>query len=186
MEGHRVGYIRVSTIDQSTARQLVGIELGRVFEDKASGKTRERPALIEMLAYVRSGDEVFIHSMDRLARNLRELLDLVTQMTSKGIRVHFMKEGLTLNGDDSPMAKLMMQMMGAFAEFERSLIHERQKEGIAIAKAEGVYKGRKPKLSPAQEAEIKQLAQTRITRTQLAERFTISRGTLYKVLGEAG
>ena len=183
MQGQRVGYKRVSTVDQKNDRQLLGVELSRIFEDKASGKSRERPALSEMLAYVRSGDEVLVHSMDRLARNLRDLLDLITQLTAKGVRISFIKEGIYITGEDSPMAKLMLQMMGAFAEFERSLILERQREGIALAKAEGVYKGRKPKLSKIQEEEIKQLAQTRMNRTELAEKFGVSRGTLYKVLG---
>lgn len=186
MDGQRVGYIRVSTEDQSTARQLAGVEVTRVFEDRVSGKSVERPALQEMLLYLRSGDELVVHSMDRLARNLRDLLDLITKLTSKGVRVSFVKEGISLTGDDSPMAKLMLSMMGAFAEFERSLILERQKEGIAVAKAAGAYKGRRPKLSAAQEEEIRKLAQTRITRTELAEKYSISRGTLYKVLGETG
>jgi len=186
MTGQRVGYKRVSSDEQSNMRQLLGLELGRVFEDKVSGKSTDRPALQEMLLYLRSGDELYIHSMDRLARNLRDLLDLMTQLTSKGVRVTFIKESITLTGEDSPMAKLMLSMMGAFAEFERSLILERQKEGIAIAKAEGAYRGRKAKLTKAQEKEIRQLAQTRMTRAELAQKFSVSRSTLYKVLGEVG
>jgi len=181
-DGQRVGYRRVSTIDQSTLRQLEGLVLNRVFEDRLSGKNVNRPALQEMLAYLRSGDELLVHSMDRLARNLKDLLDLISKLTAKGIQVTFIKEGITLTGEDSPMAKLMLSMMGAFAEFERALILERQREGIAIAKTKGVYKGRKAKLSKVQEEEIRKLSGTRITRTELAERFGISRGTLYKVL----
>lgn len=184
MNGQRVGYKRVSTVDQSTDRQLEGEVLVRTFEDRLSGKSAERPALLEMITYVRQGDEVVVHSMDRLARNLRDLLDLTTQLTNKGVTVTFLKEKQSLTGDDSSMAKLTLSMMGAFAEFERSLILERQREGIALAKGKGVYKGRKPKLTKVQEAEIRQLASTKTPRTELAKKYGISRGTLYNVLGQ--
>ena len=183
MTGQRVGYRRVSTADQTTARQLDGLELDRVFEDKLSGKDVRRPALQEMISYARDGDEVVVHSMDRLARNLRDLLDITTALTTKGVRVTFSKEGICLSGDDSPMAKLMLQLMGSFSEFERSLILERQREGIAIAKGKGVYQGRKPKLDKAQEEEIRELAATKMKKTELAAKFGISRATLYKVIG---
>ena len=115
----RVGYVRVSSVDQNTVRQLEGIEVERTFTDKASGKDTARPKLDEMLAFVRDGDAVIVHSMDRLARNLDDLRRIVRTLTGKGVRVEFVKENLTFTGEDSPMATLLLSVMGAFAEFER-------------------------------------------------------------------
>ena len=157
MIGQKIGYIRVSTLEQNQERQLEGITLDKVFTDKASGKSTDRPALQELLNFVREGDTVIVHSMDRLARNLDNLRYLVQTLTQKGIAVEFVKEHLTFTGNDSPMAQLMLSVMGAFAEFERALIKERQREGIALAKKKGVYKGRKPSLSQEQIKEIKEL-----------------------------
>src|SRR5512144_957634 len=134
MQGQRIGYIRVSTLDQTEARQLEGIEVAKVFTDKASGKDAKRPQLEMLLSFVRTGDTVVVHSMDRLARNLDDLRRIVQTLTGRGIRIEFVKERLLFTGEDSPMANLMLSVMGAFAEFERALIHERQREGIALAK----------------------------------------------------
>jgi DNA invertase Pin-like site-specific DNA recombinase len=139
MKGKRVGYIRVSSVDQNTVRQLEGVRLDRVFTDKASGKDTKRPQLEAMLEFVREGDAVLVHSMDRLARNLDDLRKLVVGLTKRNIRVEFVKESLTFTGEDSPMATLLLNVMGSFAQFERELIKERQREGIAIAKKNGVY-----------------------------------------------
>ena len=144
MKSKRVGYVRVSSVDQNTVRQLEGIRLDRVFTDKASGKDTKRPQLEALLEFVREGDLVVCHSMDRLARNLDDLRRLVMGLTKRGIRVEFVKESLTFTGEDSPMATLLLSMLGAVSEFERALIKERQREGIEIAKKKGVYKGRKP------------------------------------------
>lgn len=122
LQGHRIGYIRVSTFDQNPERQLEQVDVSKVFTDKASGKDTERPALEELLAFVREGDTVVVHSMDRLARNLDDLRRLVQQLTKRGIRIEFVKECLTFTGEDSPMANLLLSVMGAFAEFERALI----------------------------------------------------------------
>ena len=146
----RVGYIRVSTLDQNTERQLDGQELDKVFTDKASGKDTKRPQLQAALDYLREGDSLVVHSMDRLARNLDDLRRIVLGLTSKGVLVEFVKERLTFTGEDSAMSQLLLSVMGAFAEFERSLIRERQREGIALAKKAGVYKGRKPSLTDEQ------------------------------------
>jgi DNA invertase Pin-like site-specific DNA recombinase len=137
----RVGYIRVSTVDQNTERQLDGEELDKVFTDKASGKDTKRPQLQAALDYLRGGDILVVHSMDMLARNLDDLRRIVLGLTSKGVLVEFVKERLTFTGEDSAMSQLLLSVMGAFAEFERSLIRERQREGIALAKKAGVYKG---------------------------------------------
>jgi DNA invertase Pin-like site-specific DNA recombinase len=133
MSGQRIGYIRVSTFDQNTERQLEGIKVDRIFTDKASGKDIKRPQLEELMIFVRTGDTVVVHSMDRLARNLDDLRRIVQTLTRREVRIEFVKEHLNFTGEDSPMANLMLSVMGAFAEFERSLIHERQREGIALA-----------------------------------------------------
>ena len=183
MSGKKIGYIRVSSFDQNPERQLEGIVLNKKFVDKASGKsTSSRPQLEAMLDYVRDGDTVVVHSMDRLARNLDDLLKLVTQLTSQEVKVEFLKEGLTFTGEDSPIAKLLLSVMGAVAEFERSLIRERQREGIVLAKKRGAYKGRKASLSAEQVEEIKmQLAQG-YKKSHIAKDFKISRETLYQYL----
>ncbi|PZU54864.1 MAG: hypothetical protein DI561_03630 [Thauera sp.] len=180
--GHRIGYRRVSTLDQTTERQLDGVELDTVFEDKASGKDAQRPQLQAALRHARAGDLFICHSMDRLARNLDDLRRIVDDLTGRGVAVQFMKEGMTFTGKDDPMARLMLSVMGAFAEFERSLIRERQREGIEVAKAKGVYKGRKPSLTGERlEALRKRLKEPgRVNMTQLAKDFGISRETLYQ------
>lgn len=138
----QVAYRRVSSLDQSTARQLDGQTFDEVFEDKVSGATTERPALQDMLRFVRKGDEVHVHSIDRLARSLEDLLSLVKGLIAKGVAVRFHKEQLHFTGEANPMQELMLSLLGSVAQFERSMIRERQREGIAKAKENGVYKGR--------------------------------------------
>ncbi|MBT0663533.1 recombinase family protein [Geobacter pelophilus] len=175
-----VGYIRVSSLTQNIERQLEGIELDEIFTDKLSGKDTERPALQEMIKFVRKGDTVMVHSMDRLARNLADLQNLVEQLTNKGVSVTFVKNSLTFTGEDDPMKKLMLQIMGAVAEFERSIIKERQKEGVQIAKAKGLYKGRKQEMTPERIAEIKNRIEAGEPKAQIAKDLKISRDTLYR------
>lgn len=181
----RVGYIRVSTLDQNTVRQLDGIEVERVFTDTASGKDTTRPQLEELIAFVRDGDVVVVHSMDRLARNLDDLRRLVRTLTAKGVRVEFVKEHLSFTGEDSPMSNLLLSVMGAFAEFERSLILERQREGIAAAKQRGVYTGRRPALTPERAQQLRERAAAGEQKSALAKEFGISRETLYSYLRAA-
>ena len=182
MPGQRIGYVRVSSFDQNPERQLENISLNRVFTDKASGKDTKRPELEALLAFVREGDTVVVHSMDRLARNLDDLRRLVQMLTKRGIRIEFVKEGLHFTGEDSPMANLLLSVMGAFAEFERALIRERQREGIALAKKRGAYRGRKKALSPEQVAALRQRAAAGEQKAALAREFGISRETLYQYL----
>jgi DNA invertase Pin-like site-specific DNA recombinase len=177
--GQTVGYVRVSSLDQNTDRQLDGQQFDRTFTDRVSGKDTDRAELDAMIRYVRDGDTVIVHSMDRLARNLDDLRRLVRELTGKGVRVAFTKEGLTFTGDDSPMATLLLSVMGAFAEFERSLIRERQREGIALARARGIYTGRKPALSPSQASELRQRVTSGESISMLARNFGISRQTAY-------
>ena len=176
----RVGYIRVSTLDQNTERQLDGQELDKVFTDKASGKDTKRPQLQAALDYLREGDCLIVHSMDRLARNLDDLRRIVLGLTSKGVLVEFVKERLTFTGEDSAMSQLLLSVMGAFAEFERSLIRERQREGIALAKKAGVYKGRKPSLTNEQAQQLRARITAGEKKAALAREFGISRETLYQ------
>lgn len=182
MKGQRIGYVRVSSTDQNPQRQLEGVELDRVFTDKASGKDTQRPQLDALLTYAREGDRVVVHSMDRLARNLDDLRRLVQQITRRGIGVIFVKENLTFTGEDSPMANLLLSLMGAFAEFERALIHERQIEGIALAKKRGAYRGRKKTLSPDQVATLRHRVGAGEQKAALAREYNISRETLYQYL----
>ncbi len=168
MSGQRVGYIRVSSLDQNTDRQLDGVELDRVFTERASGKDPHRPELEALLGFVRDGDTVIAHSMDRLARNLDDLRALVRALTGRGVRVQFVKEQLTFTGEDSPMATLLLSVMGAFAEFERALIRERQREGTTLAKARGVYKGRKKSLTREQVKDLHTRAEAGEPKASLA------------------
>lgn len=185
--GERVGYERVSTVEQSTDRQLADVAVDRTFTDKASGKSTDRPALAEALRYVRDGDSLIVHSMDRLARNTEDLLRVVRELTAQGVRVEFIKEGLTFTGDDSPMNNLLLSMLGAVAQFERALILERQREGIAIAKAKGVYKGRKAKLTADQAEELRTRLAAGESATMLAAEYGVSRQSVYnyRALAEA-
>jgi DNA invertase Pin-like site-specific DNA recombinase len=182
--GKRVGYTRVSSLDQSSVRQLDGVDLDKVFTDQASGKDTNRPQLQACLDYIRDGDELVVHSMDRLARNVEDLLGIVRRLTEKGVVVRFIKENLSFTGEDSPMANLLLTLLGAVAQFERSLIRERQREGIANAKKAGIYKGRKPTLTTEQAATLRLRAKTE-KKSALAREFGISRETVYQYLAAA-
>ena len=182
MTGQKIGYIRVSSEDQNTERQLEGVQLDRTFTDKVSGKSTDRPALQEMLRFVRDGDHLFVHSMDRLARNLVDLRQMVQDLTGRGVKVSFTKENLTFTGSDEPISVLLLSVMGAVAEFERAILRERQAEGIRIAKAKGAYKGRTAALTPDKVEEISQLVAAGIPKAKIARDLKICRETLYKYL----
>jgi DNA invertase Pin-like site-specific DNA recombinase len=185
--GQVVGYLRVSSLDQKELRQLEGIHLDKRFVDKASGKDLHRPELEQLVGYVREGDTVICHSMDRLARNLDDLRKVVLGFTDRGVHVRFEKENLTFTGEDSPMSHLLLSVMGAFAQFERDLIRERQREGIALAKLrEGAYVGRKHCLNPTQAKELRRRVAAGESKTALAGELGISRQTLYRYVGGAG
>ena len=182
MAGQRIGYVRVSTFDQNPERQLDSMPVDRTFTDKASGKDAKRPQLEDMMSFARTGDTVVVHSMDRLARNLDDLRRIVQALTRRGVRVEFVKEHLVFTGEDSPMANLMLSVMGAFAEFERALLRERQREGIALARQRGVYRGRKKSLSDIEITELRRRINEGDKKAQLARDFGISRETLYQYL----
>ena len=186
--GKCFGYVRVSSTDQNTARQLEalgGIPGIKIFEDKCSGGNANRPELETLLRCVDLGDSIVVYSMDRLARNLDDLRRLVNDLTGKGVKVEFKKEGLTFGGDDTPMAQMMLSIMGAVAEFERAMIRERQREGIDAAMKAGKYKGgRKKALTEEQQAELRRRIEAGGKKAALAREFGISRESLYCYLGK--
>lgn len=181
--GVRVGYVRVSSFDQNPDRQLEHMhDVDRVFTDIASGKDTTRPQLQALLDYARAGDTIVVYSMDRLARNLDDLRAIVRRETARGVKVRFIKENLLFAGDDSPMATLMLSILGAVAQFERELIKERQREGIELAKSRGAYQGRKRSLSAMQLAEIKEKLAAGVKKSVVAREYGVSRETLYQYL----
>jgi DNA invertase Pin-like site-specific DNA recombinase len=173
-------------IAQNADRQLEHLHADRVFTDHASGKDIGRPQFQAMLTYAREGDTIVVHSMDRLARNVDDLRRIVQQETRRGVRMEFVKENLMFTSEDSPMANLMLSVLGAVAQFERDLIRERQREGIALAKQRGVYRGRKKALPEDKVEELRRRANAGEKRGPLAREFGISRETLYQYLRSAG
>jgi DNA invertase Pin-like site-specific DNA recombinase len=182
MKGKLIGYIRVSSADQNTERQLDGITLDKVFTDTCSGKDTNRPQLTAAIDYMRDGDTLVVHSMDRLARNVDDLRRVVKSLTAGDITVRFCKENLTFTGDDCPMNNLLLTLLGAVAEFERAMIRERQREGIAIAKGKGVYAGRKQQLTEQQITELAERVGMKHSKAQIARDLGVSRKTLYNYL----
>lgn len=183
--GQRIGYVRVSSVDQNADRQREHLKADKVFTDRASGKDTARPQLQALLAYAREGDTIVVHSMDRLARNVDDLRRIVQEQTKRGVRVQFLKENLTFTGEDSPMANLMLSILGSIAQFERDLIKERQREGIALAKQRGAYRGRKRALPPEKLGEMVRRVQAGEKKAKIAREFNISRQTLYESLRRA-
>lgn len=186
MSGKQIGYIRVSTHDQNTARQLDGIQLDKVFEEHASGQSVERPAFQACLEYLCDGDVLYVHSIDRLARNLQDLLNIVTSLKEKGVTLVFHKEKLEFTGNDKngkgdAFQELQLHIIAAVAQFERALILERQREGIAIAKRNGKYKnvGRRPILSDEQVGELRTKLKKGTKIAALAREYAVSRQTIY-------
>ena len=185
--GQKIGYARVSSKDQNLDRQLAALKkekVFRIFTDTVSGSSTQRPGLDGALNYVRAGDQLIVVSMDRLARSLIDLHRLVDELTERGVSVKFLKEGQTYSLDSSPVAKLMLGLLGSVAEFERSIIRERQAEGIAKAKARGVYKGRAKVLNEEQVAQAREWVGAGIPKAEVARRLGIGRTTLYKYLAD--
>lgn len=178
----KVGYVRVSSVDQNTERQLDGVQLDKVFTDKVSGATTDRPQLHAMLDYVREGDVIYVHSIDRLARSLVDLLALVKGLTERGVHVHFHKEGLVFTGEANPTQELMLNIMGSVAQFERTMIRERQREGVAKAKAKGVYKGRAKSVD---DEAIRSLVASGVSYRKAAEQLEVSLSTVQRAMKAA-
>ena len=183
--GQKIAYARVSSKDQNLDRQLAALKkekVFRVFTDTVSGSSTQRPGLDGAFNYVRAGDQLIVVSMDRLARSLIDLHRLVDELAERGVSVKFLKEGQTYSLDSSPVAKLMLGLLGSVAEFERSIIRERQAEGIAKAKARGVYKGRAKVLNEEQVVQAREWVSEGVPKAEVARRFGIGRTTLYKYL----
>jgi len=182
-----IGYRRVSSVDQNLDRQDLG-EVDRLFDDKASGKDRNRPELASCLAYVREGDTLRVYSADRLARSLTDLLHLVDDLTGRGVRVEFVSESMVFDRDSAdPYARCLMQVMGAFAELERALIRSRQAEGIALAKAKGgVYKGRPPALTSEEVRGARERRVLGVTVARLCRDHGVSKTTMQAALAGEG
>lgn len=180
-----VGYVRVSSAEQNVERQLDGVSVDRCFTDRASGRDTNRPQLVAALAFVRDGDTLIVHSMDRLARNTEDLLRVVRQLNEKGVTVSFYKERLTFAGQQDPLAELMLTVLAGIAKFERALIRERQREGIELAKKAGKYKGRRRALSTADVNEAREQLARGAGKATVARAFGVSRQTLYKYIRSA-
>ncbi len=176
-----VGYMRVSSVDQSLDRQLDGVELDRVYEEKISGKDREHPQLKECLSFLREGDVLHVHSMDRLSRNLKDLLNIVSELVDKNVSVKFKTENLEFAGKNNPMGYLMLSVFGAVNQFEIANLKLRQKEGIAKAKARGQQFGRKS-LKPKLIKELKNRKESGQSVIEIANAMNIGTSTIYKYL----
>lgn len=179
-----VAYVRVSTVEQNEERQIQALEkygIDKWFIEKVSGKDTNRPKLNQMLDYVREGDIVYIHDFSRLARSTKDLLDLVERMQEKGVHFVSNKENIDTS---TPTGKLMLTMIGAIAEFERENLLERQREGIAIAKSKGKYKGRKVVQIDNFGEYYNQYRHREISKPALAKKLGISRPTLDKLMRE--
>lgn len=181
MIGQQLGYIRVSSDGQNIDRQLDGVTLDKQFIDKITGSVKDRPELDACLDYVRSGDTLHIHSIDRLARDLRHLQELLSTLIAKGVTVQFHTEKLTFNGSDNAMNTLLFQIMGAFAQFERSMIRSRQREGIDKAKASGKHCGR-PTIDYSRRDEAIELSKQGNNISQISRSMNLSRASIYKLL----
>ena len=178
----RIGYIRVSTADQNSIRQLDGVELDKVFEDKCSGSNTNRPALQRMKEFVREDDIVIVHDISRLARNIEDLIQLIKYFNELGATVEFKKESLIFTADDSnPMNNLMLTMLGAVYQFEREMLLERQREGIAKAKEAGKYKGGKKQVD---RDEVKRCIDDGMSVRKTAEHLGIAPATVQRIKKE--
>jgi DNA invertase Pin-like site-specific DNA recombinase len=183
MRGQKIAYRRVSTALQSTERQLEGMSFDKEFEDKLSGKNTNRPELKSMIEYAREGDHVYVHSLDRLARSVIDLKQIVNQLMAKGVSITFVKESLTFSpNENNPNSNLLLSVLGAIAEFEREILLERQREGIALAKAKGKFKGGQPKLTQSQVVELKERIARKEPKARIAKSLKITRKTLYNYL----
>lgn len=189
MSNQLIGYIRVSTREQSTGRQATGMEhlkLDRVFTEKASGKSKERPELANCIAYAREGDTIYIYSMDRLARSIIDLRAIIEELTNKGVAVHFIKENRTYSKDSSdPFNSFLLNILGSFAEFERNIMLDRQAEGIAHAKANGTKSGKpfgQQPLDPSLKPKAIELFHSGMPIAHIAKELKVSRGSIYNMV----
>ena len=176
----KIGYIRISTTEQNTARQEVlmrDLGVDQVYIDRMSGKNTDRPELKRMMSFVRNGDVVIVESISRFARNTRDLLELIEQLAVKGVEFVSKKEAIDTS---TPTGKFMLTVVGAVAELEREYILQRQREGIAVAKAAGIYKGRKPIEHPEFDKVVRQWREGRFTAVEAMKRLDMKPSTFYR------
>ena len=176
-----VGYIRVSSEGQNIDRQLEGVALDKRYIDKVSGSSKDRPELNACLQYIRSGDTLHIHSIDRLSRSLRDMEELVSGLVARGVTIEFHTERLTFTSEENPIATMMLHLLTTFAQFERSVTRKRQREGIDIAKAKGKHLGR-PLLDYSRRDEAIELSKQGLNITQISKSMNLSRPSIYKLL----
>lgn len=183
--GQVISYLRVSSTDQKLDRQLELLShypVDKQFTEKVSARTTDRPQLQAAMSYCRENDTLICASIDRMSRSLTDLLSLVKELTSRGVRVQFIKENLTFTGNDDSMSQLLLSLMGSLAQWENSVRRDRQIAGIALAKKAGKYKGRAAALKPAQITEVRALAEQKMPIAQIAAKFAVSRPTIYKAI----
>lgn len=179
----KIAYKRVSSEDQNLDRQLAGMEFDKEFIDKCSAKADVRPGLVDLIDYVRDHDEIYVHSLDRLARSIVDLRNIIEQITKKNASIIFVKNNLRFSKEKTDsVSNMMLNILGAFAEFERDIIKERQREGIEIAKQKNLFKGGQKKLKPDEVINLKELALLGLCKTRLAQQFNISRQSVYRYL----
>ena len=177
----KLAYTRVSSTDQNLERQLYGLSFDKVFQDKCSGKDTNRSGLNDLISYSREGDEIYVHDISRMARNTADLLSLVKKFNDKGVSLKFEKENLVFSGEANPMNDLMLTLLGAIYQFERSMILERQREGIQIAKAKGKFKGKQP--NKELHKKIQELFKSGMSKRAISLELNCSRPTVYRALG---
>lgn len=180
--GRVIGYARASSADQNLDRQLAALEeagVQKIWHEKVSGATRDRPELTRVMEYVREGDTLVVASMDRLARSVPDLYAIVEELNGRGVAVRFLKEGQRYDAHSDAASQLMLGVLGVVAQFERALIRERQAEGIARAKARGVY-DRVPAMSKDEIQQARDLIALGVPKAEVARRLDVSRSTLYK------
>lgn len=182
----RVGYVRVSTTDQSVDVQKSLLVVDKFFEDTWSGKDTIRPGFKEMMEYVRDGDTLVVHRLDRLSRNLNDLLNTINELLEKGVQIEFMSERIFLSKNPTPMQTLQLAMLGAFAEFERNVIRERQRCAISLAKARGAFKGRKPRFTEDLYKQIEKMNSEGCEKKLIAQYLGIGKSSVYNYLALKG
>lgn len=180
--GQNVAYRRVSTGEQNVDRQLDGMAFDAEFGDHITGSVKRRPELDKCLKHLRAGDTLHVHSIDRLARDMLHLQELVSGLVGRGVAVKFHKENLTFNGDDDPMSQLLLNVLGSFAQFERQMLIARVREANAARRARGERVGPKPKLTDAQRQEIKRRLDGGESKRSLAAEYGVSRGTIINAM----
>lgn len=177
-----IGYIRVSSEGQNTDRQLDGVQLDKRFIDKISGASKDRPQLNACLQYIRSGDTLHVHSIDRLSRSIRDMEELVTGIVTRGITIMFHNENLTFSRtEDNPFATMQLHLLTVFAQFERSVSKKRQREGIEVARSQGKHLGR-PTLDYSRRDEAIELSKAGRNISQISRAMKLSRASIYKLL----